>query len=212
MFFVVFSRRGQHAGKTARYTVAPGDLANSIGVHMRSFLELYGPGRMIHKFHMALRFPAQLAMWGYLPNCTVLERKHKQFRRFADNVTKLKHFDTSVLREMTVNHLNAISETEHFLEGVGLVGAGAPTKRMQRQLEECFGPDALFKTARRARVNRFEKVAAGDVVEFELAKGDRRAGRVVCHANVQMQRGTDNFSVVSLMSVNSVCATFFAVD
>ena len=126
-----------------------------------------------------------------------MERKHKAFRYYANNLKVLKHFDKSVLRNLTVEHLHSLETYEKFSEGASLICSRTPSKKLLRQLHVTFGmrDGLVIKTARKARVNMYEKVCVGDVVFFSAA-GQRQAGMIVMHASVQQ----DADSIAAAMS------------
>ena len=87
---------------------------------LRAFCDLYCGDKCTFKFHMQMHFGDQLETVtkmideenGHLPDCTVLERKHKVFRYSANNMKVLKHFDKSVLRNLTMEHLHSLKTYE----------------------------------------------------------------------------------------------------
>ena len=103
---------------------------------METFAELYGADACIFKFHMQLRFHEQLKLVaekmegdGFLPDCTVLERKHKKFRYYANSMHQLKNFEQSVLRDLTVEHLHNLSTCDKYAGGASLYGGMKPQKK-----------------------------------------------------------------------------------
>ena len=48
---------------------------------LKLYHDLYGESTMTPKFHSVLHFGAFLQQWGSLPNCFVLERKHRLPKR-----------------------------------------------------------------------------------------------------------------------------------
>ena len=109
---------------------------------------------MVHKFHMALHFAEFLEIWGWLPNCTVLERKNRTFRYYASLHTVQKSFESFVLRDLTFQHVADLSSQDLFAEHVSLVGGSQPKKALLRKLQQTFGEGLVYLTARKARVNR----------------------------------------------------------
>jgi hypothetical protein len=184
---------------SSRRIVNPDKLHEATHVYLQSFKDLYGPQRMTFKFHMSVHFADFLARWDMLPNCTSTERKHKKFRKHANQITVLKHFDNSLMRELTVQHLSDLCVTDHFVENVGLVHGSPPTKSMLRLLQQSFGECHIFQTSRKVRINHREKVARGDVVFFQ-DNGVTRAGSVRFNVSVQWfgSQGAEALSFVDV--------------
>ena len=73
---------------------------------MAEYCRLYGPEAMTIKFHEMMHFPAFLRTWSYIPNCFVLERKHKHAKRFANEVRNTALlWEAVVARDITARHL-----------------------------------------------------------------------------------------------------------
>ena len=177
--------------KAAKYTVTPVQLKTSGKLYMDAFVELYGADACIFKFHMMLHFKDQLKLIGqkmqgdaFLPDCTVLERKHRKLRYYANLMNQLKYFNQTVIRELTVEHLHSLSTCEKYAGVASLYGAMKPKKGMLKALKSTFGNDLVFMSARKARVNAHEKVAIGDVVLFDHA-GQQKVGFIKFHVSVQ---------------------------
>ena len=68
---------------SARFMVSSEDLATDIKEYLTTFKDLYGPAYMQPKFHQLVHFIWMLARLGSLPNCFVLERKHRRVKHFA---------------------------------------------------------------------------------------------------------------------------------
>ncbi len=99
---------------SARGVVPPALLRAAIEAHLKSFKALYGSEAMTTKFHATLHFPAFLEKHGFLPNCFVLERKHKGPKRYGNEIRNTSAaWEASVLREVTALHLNVVSDMPH---------------------------------------------------------------------------------------------------
>ena len=63
------------------------------------FKEANGEAMMLRKHHWMLHLATHLQLWGFLPNCWSLERKHKTIMMFANQTKKLTGFSLSLLEE-----------------------------------------------------------------------------------------------------------------
>ena len=104
-----------------------------------------------------------MAAWGHiaLPSCWVLERKHKNTKRFANAMTagaaKSTEWDKYVLRDVTEQHLWYLSEPGAFASD-GLVGPHKVGKQLAKALAAEFGCEGPFETAMQARPHMREKL------------------------------------------------------
>lgn len=120
-------------------------------------------------FHQIFHFASFLESDRFrlvLPNCWVLERKHKSVKAVG-NLTVTRHdWDKTVLRESSCHHFYALAKK--VFHGGYLVGSHAPKKPLQKVLQECTGlPDASsLQCARAAKTNRWEHIFQGDRVVY----------------------------------------------
>ena len=70
---------------------------------------------------------------------------------------------------------------------------------MLKALQDMFGNGLDFLSARKARVNKHEKVAIGDVVLFEQA-GQQKVGFIICHVSLKPS-GSDKADAVTFVHV-----------
>ena len=76
---------------------------------------------------------------------------------------------------------------------------------MLKALQDTFGYDLVFMSARKARVNAHEKVAIGDVVLFDHA-GQQKVGYIIVHVSVQPSE-SDIAEAMTFMHVLTVRST-----
>ena len=86
----------------------------------------------LQHFSDALSLPA-------LPNCFVLERKHKGIKAIGDVTVTGSTWDKSVLRETTVHHLFAL-ERNTFSKEAAVEDSHPPSRALKKSLGEWFGP------------------------------------------------------------------------
>ena len=152
----------------------PDQLEEAVLSHMRSYKHLFGTENMIPKFHMALHLIDQYRKHGKLPNCWALERKHKNVKKFANNVQNTKcDFEAYVLREVTVQHLGVLSMNDeaHFGTESCLVHATPPNASLLQMLQRIFGNDCEFGYSICARINQYETCSKDDVVMLQAYHG-----------------------------------------
>ena len=169
--------------QTPRGGVTPQELQRAIVAHLNAYKMLYGEEWMPIKFHLSMHFPTFLGRWGILPNCFVLERKHKRPKVFANEIQNTSfNWERSTLREVTVNHFADLERKGHFQAAACLVDPYTPraTTMLKIRDEMGIGADFVVMTARKARINEFEIVSNGDVVLVQPAEAanNRFAGQV----------------------------------
>eukprot|EP00971_Amphidinium_carterae_P239319 4751070-Amphidinium_carterae.1 len=97
--------------------VTPNRLRDAIEQYIKTFKLLFGEDRIIPKYHYLMHLPVFLHRWGCLPNCFVLERKHKEPKRYAQAVSNTsKAYESTVLREVTSRHVTVLCDdkSRHF--------------------------------------------------------------------------------------------------
>lgn len=128
----------------------------------------------LQHFSDALSLPA-------LPNCFVLERKHKGIKAVGDVTVTGPTWDKSVLRETTVHHLFAL-ERNTFSKEAAVEDSHPPSRALKKSLGEWFGPLAEgCLTGPVARISEWERVSTGDVVVYSTQSGHHRVGQIILH-------------------------------
>ena len=169
--FMLLSKVLDLVEASARGNTTPQELQRAIVAHLRTFKALYGDAYMPIKFHLSIHFPMFLERWGLLPNCFVLERKHRTPKRFAnEHRNTSSHWEASILRECTTLHFAELDrrrcKRRHFEAAACLVSPTTPSRRMMTLLssELRAGPDDRILASRKARVNEWETCSQNDVV------------------------------------------------
>ena len=156
---------------SCRFRVASETVRTAITEYLVAYKALYGPQKMQPKFHKLLHFIFELTAFGSLPNCFVLERKHRVAKRFASsNTATNRNYSAACLREVTAHHLANLQRDEsvHFVEDACLIEPKQPAKKLLRQLHVESGCTPTFMVSQTARVNKWEKVAVGDMVLCDI--------------------------------------------
>ena len=170
--------------RSARSVVDCNALERSISAYLSAFKALYGPEEMTPKFHYMMHYPAFLGRWHIIPNCFVLERKHKLPKRYANPILNTKaDWEVSVLREVTNSHLASLGDTVVFDDGAALLSPHRAGRRMNSMLQHQFGfgLDVMFMASKHARMNEWDRCSVNDVVQLH----DESVGEVVLHAAYQ---------------------------
>lgn len=117
------------------------------------------------KFHWCLHLAGSLQVWGYLPSCFGMERKHKAVRKFGNNICNTANYERSLLEELLREHL-AMLDQEDLLDGCHLVNAGAPSKKMAEMLKDAgvLAPNDSCLASRVAKLASGNLCTKGDVV------------------------------------------------
>ena len=113
------------------------------------------------------------------------------------------------MREVTAEHIATLQRDEsvHFVEEACLIEPKHPTKKLLRQLHASWGCDGAahvtFRVSKTARVNKWEKVAVGDMVLYD-AGGHANIGSVVLLASVDDRAERGEFAGITPYDIVSV--------
>ena len=160
--------------KSSRAVIDPVVLRARTESYLSSFKHLYGADSMPPKFHSSLHFSFWLTKWRHVPNCFVLERKHKQAKKFANEVRNTSGaWEGGISREVTSRRLAVLADHQMPDEIATLLPPLAqPTAAVKEVLDSWFNIGGgrctdvcreIF-TAKLAKVNEWEKISVGDVV------------------------------------------------
>ena len=158
---------------SARYDVPGGRVDAACKRYLEQYRALYTEECMQPKFHELLHFGRFLLQFGWVPNCFVLERKHKGPKRFGgDNPRSNSNYSSMVMREVTARHLAVLQDeaSVHFRRDAALIGPVRPTKQQQQLLAAEFGAGAQCRCSQTARINEWEKIARQDVVVYDWGR------------------------------------------
>jgi hypothetical protein len=155
------------------------ELKPAIRIFLEARAAAYPAASSIPQFHFMIHFPATLRKLGWVPNAMILERKHKSVKRYADALMNTSAgFDKSVLLEMPAKALHDLDTSEHLSMLLGLIDAKCPPKKIADFMANEFQVDAAnCKYSKHARVSKWERVSAGDVVVLDV-NGTRDIGKV----------------------------------
>lgn len=176
----------------ARARVDPASLRAAAEEYLQAFKLMYGTDSMVPKFHSILHFPRFVERFPVLPNCFVLERKHKQPKRFANEVRNTHgNWESAVARDVTSRHISALQNRARQGTSELLDPAYTPSPALKATLVAALG-EGTFRTSRSARINEWERVGKGDVVVLNV-RGVHVVGKIALLADVAEPDGRTTF-------------------
>ena len=151
-------------------TVSPDQLHEAVDAFLRACLRAQWREFMHPKFHWLLHLAIELFEFGTLLTCWVHERKHRMVKRYTNSVRNTRTFESSILSEITCQHLYNIGIKDAFDLSIGLKEpftccAAATIDFLSRALN--VTRNSFGNTSKSARVSKFEVVHVGDVVVFK---------------------------------------------
>ena len=166
--------------RSAKQRVSGHEYVGVVERFLRSFKGLFGGDFMTPKFHAALHFGGFLDRWQSIPNCFVLERKHRLPKRWGNQMTNIKaEYEGSVLRNCTLHHLEALHDDRRFCKSPCLVRPTSPSPKLAEAMAAAMGDLGVVQVAQEARVNEFETVHRSDFVLIGSGEG-YAFGRLEC--------------------------------
>ena len=141
---------------------------------------------LIKKHHWILHFSKALTLHKKLPSCFAMERKHRYVVRFGAPVTKLKHYEESVLRELLADELHHLSQPDVFRLGVYLLRPTPVTKRLHKVVTSVFGPAVPMANCQCSATCHLNRAVAskGDRVLIEPWACGEVLGFIACNGQI----------------------------
>ena len=139
------------------------------------------------KFHWLLHIGDLYARIKLLPNCFVLERRHRIPKRYATELSNTsRRANSSLLMEVTSHHLALINLPGAFDNAIGLVGGRPCSKKLRKLLTEHLECENCWEvlTGACSRHSTYGICHTGDVVLIKEGSSFR-AGQVLLHACVE---------------------------
>lgn len=153
----------------SRSRVGPVVLRSAVEKYLKEFKAVYGSVAMVPKFHSTLHFPTFVERHVVLPNCFVLERKHKQPKRFANEIRNTSgNWEATLARDVTNRHISTLAGRPPMGTVQLLDPIREPTEALAVSLTVALGAGE-YRTSRSARINDWERVGTGDVVMLAVA-------------------------------------------
>ena len=121
------------------------------------------------KFHWTLHLVKEFRKFGMLLTCWVHERKHRMVKRYTNNQRNTQSYESSILKEITCQHLHDLMPKFKFSLEVSLQEPITTcSAHMVKMLSESLNASgAAFTTSRSVRASKFEIVHVGDIVVFQ---------------------------------------------
>ena len=154
----------------AKGGVTPKQLHDAVDIFLRACLKAGWKAFLHPKFHWLIHLAVELQQFGMLFTCWVHERKHKMVKRYLTNMRNTRSQETSILAEITCQHLHDLSPATVFDLTIGLRPPLSPCKDSTLLHHLCEGlhihATAIGRMSKTARVSKFEVVSTDDVVVF----------------------------------------------
>jgi hypothetical protein len=154
------------------------------------FKEANGEAMMLRKHHWMLHLATHLQLWGFLPNCWSLERKHKTIMMFANQTKKLTGFSLSLLEECLAHDLYNFHHSDDLEAGVQLLNRHAPSSKFHdflcsAILHQQFTKDQVW-TATSAKLHHGASIHNKDFVLVSSTNAYKwQVARIEHHFEVQ---------------------------
>ena len=115
----------------------PEELQAQIKKYLEYHLQVYGDSKWVSKFHASLHFGDMFERFKILITCWVLERKHKEVKRIANNFFNLSDtWETSLAEELLRKQFEELSSPGRFSPGVILQNARPASNELQVTIQD----------------------------------------------------------------------------
>ena len=138
----------------------------------------------VPKFHWLVHFPRHLRRHGWIPSCWVLERKHKDAKRYAGMAHNMTSYARSLLCDALCHNINVCTAPGAFQLSTNLLNARRASRRSTEFVMRLFGfsPTDIdaddVHTAPSARYGVRGTVHVSDVILVRNTESRSFAGRV----------------------------------
>ena len=161
-------------------------LDNQAEEFLQLFCDAFGSDYMTPKYHWLLHFGDHLHDHGMLLNCFVLERRHRFAKQAATTRTNTsKHSSTSLLMDVTDQHMSKVIEPQAFDYSLGPVNGKKISKRdlgLLQHVMDLNGSEEIL-SSKCSRYDACSLCKQDDVVLIREANG-YIAGKVLLHVSV----------------------------
>jgi hypothetical protein len=164
---------------------------------MKLFTQTYAQEYVIPKFHYGLHLSTMLQKHSMLVSCFVHERKHREIKRFANQLTNTGcDFQSSILDSVAAAHLLDFSDMVHSVDNDALINPQPAPVDLRALMISAVGHNAEIEYAKEAQFKKGERCFSNDLVILDLADGKHIA-------EIWFHISADNVP----MSVVSLCTT-----
>jgi hypothetical protein len=152
-----------------RRAVDPEELSSKIMAHLSSFKLLYGDS-WLPKHHMTLHLPDHLLRHKTLISCFVHERKHKEIKRYADQVDNTAFsYERSVLESCLRVHLDSLSCPDEMPTVLpSLINPSNAALQLTLVLHQALGSSSAILVSNDAYYGPSQRCSRGDVVVADI--------------------------------------------
>lgn len=166
--------------------VEASDLMNAILDYFNHFKRTYTDSEWIPKFHLALHLPAQLSHHKCLIACFTQERKHKEIKRYGEQVSNTSQsFEKGVLESVLHLHLRVLQDSDTYpSQEPRLVDARLASVSLTAVLHGALQSQGEIRCSRTVMFGSMKQCSISDVIIFE-ANGSPNVGEVWFHAQVE---------------------------
>ena len=152
--------------------VSPEELEQALCKHMGLFKSVYPEEYIIPKFHYGLHLPKMLKTHQMLVCCFVHERKHREIKRFANQVTNTwSNFESSILESVAAAHLSDLASYEDFFVDAVLINPRPAPPDLATIIQSAVGSNADVSYSKAAQFRQGERCCSNDVVVVDLQDG-----------------------------------------
>ena len=169
-----------------RGTASPASVRTAVQTHLRRFRAVYGEDAFVPKCHMAMHLADMFEQHGLLISCFVHERKHKEIKRYANelDITNAS-FEKSVLKDVLYMHVEALKEPSIYTSSTAhlVPPVSQASQKLRDVVQRELGTVSPIHTARCAAGHYGLRCSAGDVAIMQVG-GEVRVSEVWFHVRV----------------------------
>ena len=175
-----------HLRKSMKGAIDANKLLELIMKHTCYYKSAYGEDSMIPKFHFSLHLPSMLRAHGLLVACFVHERKHKEVKRVANNMSNTQGwFESNILESVVQMHLQDLADDVYMPPlCANLVKPSLAGPDLTALVHTALNTNSDVQTSPSAFIPSFQQCSIHDAVIYDA--GEHMAvGQVQFHALVE---------------------------
>ena len=175
-----------HLRKSMKGAIDANKLLELIMKHTCYYKSAYGEDSMIPKFHFSLHLPSTLRAHGLLVACFVHERKHKEVKRVANNMSNTQGwFESNILESVVQMHLQDLADDVYMPPlCANLVKPSLAGPDLTALVHIALNTNSDVQTSPSAFISSFQQCSIHDAVIYDA--GEHMAvGQVQFHALVE---------------------------
>jgi hypothetical protein len=160
-----------HLMNVPKGDVTAQELGHAILTHLNAFKAVYGDEAWIPKCHYALHLPAMLQRHGFLMSCWVHERKHKELKRFANELDNTSaSYERSILEDVLHGQLETLADRAAWptTDGAQLVKPRRASQAIGTLIQNEFQTTGVVFAANEAVYAPMQRCSKSDVAVVVL--------------------------------------------